>query len=307
MPSLFTLQNRARLPLAIAVAAACMATLPAHAIEALKHKTEIKNIFLVYDIPSTQLTREQVKDYVYKALTTRGDDAKVEDLMVSGPAPAQPSKMGFKTLQFLTSTIQYPTCGDQAVFMVGSSDSSGARWGDESNYLACGYRYDGGYRVDLYATFSQKQSGLFSLGATLAKAATSAMGIKSEPIDFIMDSLDAFENALKQDNVSYSIIEMTPTLPGREVVPDPLVARQEAAAKQSSDRAKRLAARADLSKLGCDAADRSRFIKAIQGSDEDLVALYVEAGAIDLAEADATGKKPVDYATKPTIKALLAH
>lgn len=307
MSSPFISQNRHRFLFGLTVIAAGIAASPAWAIDALAHKTDIKNIFLIYDIPSAQLTQEQVKDYVYKALTSHGDDAKAQDLMLSGSAPAQPGKMEFKTLQFLTQTIRYPSCGDQAVFVVGSSDQSGSKWGDESNYMACGYRYEGGYRVNLYASFSQKQSGIFSLGATLAKAAASAMGMKSEPIDFILGSLDTFESELKQANLPFSIIEMTPALPGREVVPDPLLVRQQTAAKQSTDRAKRLAARGDLSKLGYDAADRAKLIKAIQSGDEDVVALYVEAGAIDLSSSDDSGKHLSDYATKPAIKALLVR
>lgn len=299
------MKNWASLPVVLGAAISVSFTGQAYAIDALKNKTEIKNIFLIYDIPGTQLTKDQVKNFVYKALTSRGDDASVIDLMSTGPAPATPARMEFKTFQFLTQSVRYPWCGEQAVFQVGSSDQSGSKWGDESQYLACGYRYDGGYRVNLYASFSQKQSGLFSLGATLAKAAVKSMGLKAEPVDYILESIAAFETELTNAKQPFSIIEMTPALEGKEVAPDPLVTKQQNASKQSSDRAKRLSARTELSKLGYDASDRARFIKSIQASDEDIVGLYVEAGAIDLSQVDESGKKPEDYASKPSIKALL--
>lgn len=300
-------RNVSALSSLISLATLGLAASPVHAIDILKHKTEVKNIFLIYDLPGSQLNKDQVKSFVYKALTSRGDDAKVLDLMTTGAPPAQPAKMEFKTFQFMTQSVRYPWCGEQAVFQIGSSDSSGAKWGDESRYLACGYRYEGGYRVNLYASFSQKQSGLFSLGASLAKAVVAAAGLKAEPVDFIMESIAVFENELKQANQEYSIVEMNPEIDGKKLVADPLIVKQQGAAKQASDRTKRLAARTELSKLGYDASDRPRFIKAIQGSDEDVVALYVEAGAVDLDEVDSTGKRAVDYAAKPAIKSLLAR
>lgn len=307
MSSLFSKQKARSLYVVLCAFALTLLSARAQALDLLAHKSEVQNIFVIYDLPGAELTQSQVKNYVYKALSSHGDDAKVGDLMVTGPVPAQPGRMEFKTLQVLTTSVRYPSCGDKAVFIVASTDDSGSSWGDESSYMACGYRYEGGYRVDLYASFSKKQQGLFSLGATLAKAAVSAMGMKSEPADFILASLDNFEKQLKDAGQPYSIIEMNPALPNREAVADPLLVKEQAAAKQGADRAKRLAARGELAKLGCDASDRDRFVKAIQGSDEDLVELYVEAGAVDLSAKDATGKIPADYASKPAIKALLTH
>jgi hypothetical protein len=89
------------------------------------------------------------------------------------------------------------------------------------------------------------------------------------------------------------------------VVADPLALQQADASKRTGDRSKRMAARAELNKLGVDASDRARFQRAAQSDDEDIVALFVEAGAVDLKSRDADGKTMSDYASKPMIRALL--
>jgi hypothetical protein len=66
-----------------------------------------------------------------------------------------------------------------------------------------------------------------------------------------------------------------------------------------------LAARGELGKLGVDAADLERFMRAVQSGDEDLVALFLEAGAIDPNQPDASGRRAIDLAQKPAVRELL--
>lgn len=173
--------------------------------------------------------------------------------------------------------------------------------------MACGYRYAGGYRVNFYARYQSTSGGLGGLlsGKTLGSALAGAVGLSNSPQQFIEASIKKLEALFAASNWAYNIVEMTPALEGKTVVPDPLLVAQAAAERKKTDRAARLAARTELQKLGMDASDRARFIRAVESGDEDVVALYLEAGAVDVNAPDATGKRVRDYATKRSVKELL--
>lgn len=274
-------------------------SLPASAF--LRTKTESKTITATYDLLGVN-DAKKVQDIVYKALTHHGDNAVVREGMGLGDVPAVPKRITFKSLNFGPVSVQIPQCED-AIFSVSSNDSSMDKWGDSANYMACGFRYQGGLRVAFYASSTSTSGGVGGLlsGKTLGKVISSAIGLNSDPMAFVEASLTKMEDQFKEAQFSYALIEMAPLMGTREVVADPLAAQQQ----RANDRAKRLAARAELSKLGVDASDRGRFLKAVQSGDEDLVELFIEAGAIDITASDADGRKPVDRATKPRIKQML--
>lgn len=283
------------------------ASTPASAFlnDVLKTKTESKTVTATYDLPGVA-DFKKVQDIVHKALTYHGDNAFVREGMALGDAPVHPKRISFKNFNAGPVSIQFPQCED-ALFSISSSDGSMAKWGDSANYMACGFRYQGGLRVAFYANSQSTSGGVGGLlsGKTLGKLITNAIGLNSDPMAFVETSLSKMEEQFKEAQFGFSLVEMAPVMGQREVVPDPLVAQQRLAEKKAGDRAKRLAARTELNKLGIDASDRERFLKAVQLGDEDMVALFLEAGVVDPTAADAEGRKPIDLATKPAIKEML--
>lgn len=274
-----------------------------------KSKTESKDVFLVYDLPDFPGSAEDLKKAVHLALTYQGDNAFVKDLLLSGEAPAVPAKMGFKPLGInlpIAAGIQIPVC-EGASFTISSSDSSMAKYGDSSQYMSCAFRYEGGYRVSFFAHMQSSSGGVGGLlsGKTLGKMLASAVGFNSNPMQFIESSLNKMEENFKAEQWNWTIVEMQPALKDKVVAADPLVERQKAEQRRGSDKARRLAARGELRTLGIDATDRARFVKAIETSDLDVIELFLQAGAQDLEEADDSGRRPLDYARKDSVRGLL--
>ena len=296
----------------MALATACLAAgaqAQSTFTDIFKSKTESKDVFLVYDLPEFPGSAEDLKKAVHLALTYQGDNAFVKDLLLSGEAPAVPGKMGFKPLGInlpIAAGIQIPVC-EGASFTISSSDASMAKYGDSSQYMSCAFRYQGGYRVSFFAHMQSSSGGVGGLlsGKTLGKMLASAVGFNSNPMQFIESSLNKMEENFKTQNWSYAVVEMQPALKDKVVVADPLVQRQQAEQRRGSDKAKRMAARSELRGLGIDATDRLRFVKAIEASDVDVIELFLQAGALDLDETDDSGRKPLDYARKDSVRGLL--
>lgn len=280
-------------------------TASAQIMDLLRGKTEHKSQLYVYDVRGS-VDAPVIKDMVFKALTEQGTNGFVKDNIVTGDAPRYPAKMEFQEMSFMAVNVQIPSCKG-ATFTISSADSSMSSWGDSAQYMACGFRYAGGWRVSMYISMQTSGGGISGIlsGKTIGKAITGAFGMTSDPVKFIETSVDKLEQQLKDGGIQYALVESSPVNPSRVAVDDPLMKGKAVAEQRAADRGKRMAARADLQKLGIDAADRGRFIRAIQASDEDVVALFLEAGAIDLGHADSTGRKPIDYATKASIKDLL--
>ena len=283
----------------------------------VKTKTESRETVLVYDFTAFAGTNKEMLNVVKNALTYHGDDAVLHEGNLSAVAPEVPGKLTFKALfdsPLIPVTIKIPSCAGSS-FSVSSRDASMSRYGDSSNYMACGFPYAGGFRVSFYAQYQSTTGGVGGLlsGATLGKAIANTMGFGTDPQGFINASVKKMEEDFAAKGWQFAIIEMAPAIEGKVIVEDPLVARTAAKAiaqaqvqVKADQRVQRLAARADLRKLGFDAADVSQFRKAISTSDEDIVSMFMEAGAIDANSADETGKPLTSYATKPGIRELLA-
>ena len=272
-----------------------------------KSKTENREFFLVYDMAGFSGNPTDLKERVREALTYQGDNAYVKESLQIEAVPQFPGKLTIKSLGMnLPISINIPSCPG-AAFTVSSSDQSLSKWGDSAQYMACGFRYSGGYRVNFYSSYHSSSGGINGLlsGKTLVKLVSDAVGFNGNPQRFIESSISKLEELFTKSGWTYSIVEMSPVLEGRTVVEDPFATRQAVEGKRSGDRTRRLAARAELSKLGVDASDRTRFIRAIETGDEDVMDLFVEAGALDLNSKDATGKTPADYATNSVIRARL--
>jgi hypothetical protein len=273
----------------------------------VKTKTESGDTYLVYDFNGYTGSQAELKNVVTEALSYHGDRAFVKDNLITGEVPRYPGKLTLKPLAMnLPVSFTIPNC-EGSSFTVSSSDNSMARGGETASYMACGFAYQGGFRVNFYSHFNKTSGGAAGLlsGMTIAKVITRAVGLNTDPQDFIEASIKKMEELFEKNGWVYQIVEMQPQLKGKTVSPDPIQVKQASEVKRGSDRGKRMAARAELNKLGMDASDRARFQKAIQQSDEDLVALFAEAGAVDLASKDSDGKLLSDYASKPTIRELL--
>ena len=271
-------------------------------------KTDSSEMFLVYDFAGFPGNTGDIRNSVREALTYQGDNAFIKDNLQSGEPPRYPRKLMLNPLATnLPISIVIPSC-DGSAFTVSSSDNSMAKYGDTSQYMACGFPYAGGFRVNFYARYATTNGGVFGLlsGKTVGKLLTDAVGLSSDPQKFIESSIAKLEELFNNNGWKYSLVEMNPATPGKVVSADPLARQQATETKRSGDRSKRMAARAELGKLGIDASDRTRFQRAVQSDDEDLVALFVEAGAIDIKSRDAEGKVMLDYANKPAIRELLA-
>lgn len=280
---------------------------PAHAFlqDLVRTTTETRTLTATYDLPELR-DAKRLQDAVHKALTYHGDNAFVRHGTVVGDAPPTPGRITLKALNVGPVSVQIPQC-DDAVFMISSNDGSMAKWGDSANYMACGFRYAGGMRVSLFAQSQSTNGGVGGLlsGKTLGKLVTSAIGLNSDPMSFVEASLSKLETQWREEQVDFALVEMAPVLGQRTVVADPLMERRKAAESRASDRAKRLAARAELQKLGVDASDHGRFIRAVQTGDEDLVALFVEAGAVDPKQPTPDGRLPLELAQKASVRSLL--
>lgn len=296
-------------PLAALTVMAAVPTANAEGIfDFVKEKTESGETYLVYDFNGYKGTVAELKKVVTEALSYHGDKAYVKDNLITGEVPRYPGKLKLKSLGMnLPVSIMIPNC-EGSSFTVSSSDNSLARGGETASYMACGFAYQGGFRVNFYSEFKKTSGGAVGLlsGMTIAKVVTRAVGLSTDPQDFIEASIKKMEELFEKNGWPYQIVEMQPQLKGKIVSPDPIQVKQASEVKRGSDRGKRMAARAELNKLGMDASDRARFQKAIQQSDEDLVALFAEAGAVDLASTDSEGKILADYASKPAIRELLS-
>jgi len=283
---------------------------------AVKTKTASAETLLVYDLADFAGTRKELLQAVRIALTYHGDNAVVNEDALEGDAPELPGKLTLKPLAInhpMVVNIRLPECAG-ATFSVSSLDMSMVSAGDHARYMACGFRYAGGFRVSFYATYTETSGGVFGLlsGATIGKAVVKAAGLKGAPQDFINASIAKMEQKFGEKGWAYTIVEMRPAIEGKVVSADPIQLRRiakteeaKASEAKSAQRSQRLAARAELRKLGYDATDAGQFRKAIAAGDEDVVALFVEAGAIDPTAADETGAPFTSYATKPSVKALL--
>lgn len=305
MPS-FPPARRVALPALLGLLAG-LSALPAHAFlqDMVRTTTESRTLTASYDLPGLR-DAKRLQDAVHKALTYHGDNAFVRNAAVVGEAPAVPGRIGLKALNVGPVSVQIPQCED-AVFTISSNDGSMAQWGDSANYLACGFRYQGGMRVSLFAQSQSTSGGVGGLlsGKTLGKLITNAIGLNSDPMAFVEASLSKLEAQWRDERIEFALVEMTPVLGQRTVVADPLMERRKVAESRANDRAKRLAARAELQKLGVDASDQNRFLRAVQSGDEDLVALFLEAGAVDPKQTGPDGRRPLDMAQKASIRSLL--
>lgn len=271
-------------------------------------KTDSRETFLVYDLPEFSGTVSDIKNSVREALTYQGDHAFIKENLQIGDVPRYPGKLTLKQLApNLPVSITLPSC-DGAAFVASSSDYSLAKYGDSAHYMACGFPYVGGYRVNFYASYSTTSGGVGGIfsGKTIGKIFTDAVGLSSDPQKFIDSSIAKMEESFNNNGWKFTLVEMKPEISGKAVSADPLAIQQASESKRSGDRSKRMAARAELNKLGIDASDRARFQRAVQSDDEDIVALFVEAGAVDLKSRDADGKTMTDYASKPAVRGLLA-
>jgi hypothetical protein len=282
-------------------------TTPAHAFlqNLVRTTTESKSVAATYDLPGIS-DAKAVQDIVHKALTYHGDNAHVKSGVPGLAVPQYPKKITFKPFNIGPFSMQLPICED-AAFTVSSTDGSMAQWGDSANYMACGFAYQGGFRVSIYAQSQSTNGGAAGLlsGKTIGKLITSAIGLQSDPMKFVEASLTKMEQLMSEAQINYTLVDMSPLMGQRVVSADPLVEKQRSVEKRAGDRAKRLAARGELGKLGVDAADRERFMRAVQSGDEDLVALFLEAGAIDPNQPDASGRRAIDLAQKPAVRELL--
>ena len=277
----------------------------AHAdlLDAFKSKTESKDIFLVYDLENFSAPVDELKDKVKQALTYRGDNAFIKETLLPADLPKFPAKIEFKTMNLGPVSMTIPSCPGSA-FSISSNDASGASYGETSKYMACAFPYAGGYRVNFYASYvNQSGDGVMGISKAIAKSIVSAAGLNTSPQAFIETSIAKMEELFNASGYKFQIVEMRPTIPGKNLVADPILKKQASETKRTGDRAKRMAARAELAKLSIDASDRARLIKAIQSQDEDIVALFVEAGAMDFSAKDEAGKQLMEYATSPSIKA----
>lgn len=293
----------------ISLAALSVFQISAHAgiLDFTKTKTESSDTLIVYDLPGFSGSQADLKNRVREALTYQGDNAFVQDNIQSGEIPRYPNKLTLKPLSAnLPVNISIPSCAG-ATFTVSSQDSSLAQYGDSARYMACGFPYVGGYRVNFYASFTTQSGGVTGLfnGKTLGSLVTDAVGMSSNPQKFINSSITKMEELFKSNGWTYNIVEMTPAIEGKTAIADSLANQQVVETKRAANREKRLAARVELNKLAVDASDRSRLIKAVQANDEDLVALFVEAGAVDLQAKDANGKAVADYAANQNVRNIL--
>ena len=281
------------------------ASATAQIFDVLRPKNEFKSQLYTFDVRGA-VDAPVMRDMVHRALTEHGTNAFTRDNLVSGEPPRYPARMEFKDMSFMAVVVQIPTCAGSS-FTVSSNDNSMASWGDSAQYMACGFRYAGGWRVNIYIGVQSTGGGIAGIlsGKTLGQAISGAIGLASDPMQFMEASIDKLDSQFKAEGFDYALVEAVPNNAKRVVAADPLMNDKAAAERRAADRGKRMAARADLQKLGIDASDRARLIKAIQAGDEDVVALFVEAGALDMNQADAQGRRPVDYASKPAIRDLL--
>lgn len=303
------LLNLTTRPSMLAWAAMALASTNAHSQaflqDMMRTTTETKNLRATYDLPG-QRDAKRVQEAVHKALTLHGDNAFVRTFHPSAEPPENPQKMVFRSMNFGPVSVQIPQC-EGAAFTISSNDGSMARWGDSANYMACGFPYQGGMRVTFFAQSQSTNGGVGGLlsGKTLGKMLAGAVGINSDPMAFVEASLAKLESQWRDEQTEFALVDMVPLLGQRTVVADRLAERQKASEQRAANRSKRLAARAEMQKLGVDAADQARFLRAIQSGDEDLVALFLEAGAVDPQQPTPDGRKPIDLAQRPAIRSLL--
>jgi hypothetical protein len=294
----------------LAALSLALSALPASAdsiFDFVKTKTESASTYLTYDFAGFTGTPAEIKKVVAEALSYHGDRSVVKDNLLVDVPPRYPSKLQLKPFAInLPVSIVIPTC-DGSAFTVSSTDASFAPQGDSAFYMACGFPYDGGFRINFYSSYSMTSGGAGGLlsGMTIAKAVTRAVGIGTDPQHFIEASIAKMEELFGTKGWTYQLVEMQPALKGKTLSPDPLQVQQASEVKRGADRGKRMAARSELNKLGIDASDRARFMKAVQQNDEDLCALFAEAGAVDVLAKDMDGKTLAEYATKPAIRDLL--
>jgi hypothetical protein len=278
--------------------------------DAVKSKTESRETLLVYDLAGFTGSTSELLTAVRRALSLHGNNAVVHEDKISTQVPDQPGRITFRAVQLPIGSVTLPSC-PEAAFTVSSNDTSLAGMGEDAFYMACGYRYSGGIRVNFYARTTSTSGGVTGLlsGKTIATAVTRAVGLKSAPQDFIHASIAKIEESFSANNWSFAIVEMAPAIEGKVLAEDPLKARFMAKAdeeKERAQRSRRIAARTELRNLGYDATSPEQFRKAILAGDEDAVALFLDAGVVNPNDKDETGNTLVSYASKDSVRRMLS-
>jgi hypothetical protein len=182
---------------ALVVLAGCSAVTPTQ-------KTEAS--FVIYDVQSTALNRNQLLDGITQAVQRNQSQVRVTRDIQLGDLP---EKLPRFTLQnpFANTKLaglmaaqgqsfRTPVC-ENAILTLASGNSTG---GDNTSFFLCVMPYQAGYSVNIYATFTSSSGGLSAeaLGKAMAK---SMLGDSSQYIPRTMQEVRTVAETLGANTV----------------------------------------------------------------------------------------------------------
>lgn len=173
-------------------------------------------VYAVYDLQGTEVRPERVEEIVLGAIRLYARDAQVRQGVPLSLVPDYPNQM---TVGRRANGGPKPECVGE-VFSVEGIDSSMAKYGEGTYHRVCLFPYAGGFRLNYFAIYGQKQgvgganpnvlSGMFGrlIGKTVGLSDSSA---------FINKVMDQFEAGFKDAGLDFRLVELFPQRQGDRI------------------------------------------------------------------------------------------
>ncbi|WP_297463239.1 hypothetical protein [Ferrovum sp.] len=302
--NLYTLHKLAK-PTLLLVLLFCFSTSNALDLSSLSSSNVSQVQLAIYDIKPASFPIDQLESIVLESVKEYASGVAASRYVTNEKMPDTPGKITFNNMQIMTLTISVPVCTG-AVSVIGSKDTSMARFGESIVSMACIFAYNDGYRVDYYAKYSDNNntSTAAGLGSLLGKSIARSIGL-GDSSKFIYKTIDTMEQKFSASGIQYKLVDADPAIANKTVQPDEIVTRNEAQKNADAIKNQELSARKELTSIGLNASSQKQLFEAIQHGDKLAVQLFIQADSLDLTMPDSTGLTPLQVAKNPYIIDML--
>ena len=178
---------------------------------ALTATKEVKRSYVVFDVKADNTQASQIAASIKSALQETVPKVRIVEDFPPNPLPdvaprfqlASPFAKG-SAFAALGAQVKIPTC-DGALIYAQGSDSSFAKYGEQTDVFVCLWQYQDGYHVDVYSQFQIQSGGLMNLGVDMVRG---AMGDSSK---FIPRIVNTIQSELEQRNAVVTLVESYPS------------------------------------------------------------------------------------------------
>ena len=176
---------------------------------------EVSSAYAIFDIKAgPEVPASRIAEAVKVALQQYASEVRIVNGIPPYPLPEKaprfqlvsPFKGELAALAAASGQqVQVPSC-EGAILTANASDTSHAKYGEGTRFFACLMPYQGGYALNIHATYS-KASGAFSaatLGATLARE------FVGDTSQFIPRTINGIVTGVKATGASVTLVEAYP-------------------------------------------------------------------------------------------------